>query len=279
MKLDYRKDRIAHLVQTYWKPNLLCKEQGKEHFIVLPNGALCKASARHLVLEQKYEDFFQHVLAPHLQSCAHHLNSSQMFCFNFFVPLCCPPFCDLSRLLCRWLHLSALPEIEDVKFEYEPEGPSPRRTNFDFFVKTKCGSVSFEVKYTEGAYGGVSKDRRSEVELAEWKRKQWCFYGDQVRKSQYLSKIGMEEFFANYQILRNVAYVTANNAQNEFAVFLSPAGNSAVKLLPEIEDGKWSHVCHVDAERIVDDLVELGADKSLVDYYNRFTRFYFGRNN
>lgn len=165
---------------------------------------------------------FKQLPSIKLHTGAAHLNSSQMMCINFFSPL----FKDdkrLIELICKQLNLPITPDmkITNKQFEYTPNGP--KHTNFDFYVELSTGEkFYFEIKYTERKFGGVSIDSK----YPERYEKEWeCFYKDQTDKSKYFKDILQKDFYKNYQINRNIAYITAENAEREFVCFVYPYDN------------------------------------------------------
>jgi len=207
---------------------------------------------------------------------AHHLNSSQMMCVNFFSVL------TRNEVLIRKF-LSELLEITfdsnskltDSKFEYTPNGK--KFTNFDYFCEFSCGRrFYFEIKYTESDFGSPLQFLQNQKRYTNvWN----TFYENQVKKSEYLSRIDMQSFFANYQINRNIAYVSKSNHQNEYVCFIYPRENSKldnflkmkVKGMQQVRPIYW-----IDAYTTIYNITK--DDQRLKSHYQEFYDKYLGFN-
>ena len=160
-----------------------------------------------------------------VQEFAHHVNSSQMLCVNFFEPLTREENLPLlQRFLSAVCGAEAGP-IDPSKgsfFEYTPDGPF--LTNFDFHAETQDGFRFFlEIKYTENGFatapGGASKRSRKSRDI----------FREQRERSLYLRDMSEDDFFADYQVARNVVYV---QGEKDFSLFVYPFANPAL-FLPE----------------------------------------------
>jgi restriction endonuclease-like protein len=149
-----------------------------------------------------------------------HLNSSQAMCINFFFPLIQEKKLDL---------VTDILELPDEEIDYAEsifekdshldgiEGHRP--TNFDFFIKTKSGkNIYFEIKYTESEFSKATNDE----EHAKKYKRVYEQYKNKVAGATYKSK---EEFFENYQILRNLIHIE----QDSYVVFIYPYGNKKIR--------------------------------------------------
>ena len=92
---------------------------------------------------------------------ASHLNSSQVMCINFFKKFFEKEKYEgylLTVLKCCGISIEE-DKIENAVFEYEPD--HEEGTNFDFYLILDNGKkISFECKYTETEFGGISSDKR-----------------------------------------------------------------------------------------------------------------------
>lgn len=161
---------------------------------------------------------------------AHHLNSSQMLCYNFFRPMLSieseglHPKQELIDFI--WDILGVEITIK-AKCEFEHKGDEPgkgKKTEFDFFINDEKARVEigFEIKYTEQNFGRVSKP-------SDGQRKRYKCYMNKVNECICLRKdVGApseDDFFRNYQLFRNVVRVDNENA---YSIFLFPKENKAL---------------------------------------------------
>lgn len=204
---------------------------------------------------------------------ATHLNSSQVLCINFL-----NRFFENTRseeLLLLILRDAGLviangEKIEDATLEYEPD--QKERTNFDFFLQLTSGRhISFEVKYTESEFGGVSLDRKHPEKYAE---KWGHIYLPMVQKSPYLGELCDENlFYKHYQIHRNIAYAQAE----DIVVFLTPRLNHALDEERRYIDGFCTpNIRNLYWEDIVSSILKrVQSDPDMYDYFCKFRDKYF----
>ncbi len=167
----------------------------------------------------------------HLHMYAHHLNSSQVMCINFFQPLICNN--DGKALLLTILEKTGainLPQnarIEEVSFE--KVFCSNEDTNFDFYIKLVTGEqVFFEIKYTEDGFGKIHPDKNNPTKYQD---KWGNIYKNHISSSLLLKEINQNDFYANYQIWRNVSFI---KKESDYVVFIFPFENE--KALKEIQN-------------------------------------------
>lgn len=150
-------------------------------------------------------------------SGAHHLNSSQIMCINFFAPLLrdAEGLCILKEIIKKETQIKFSEDANIVKacFEYEPD--EKEGTNFDFYMELSTGErILFEIKYTESGFGSIHKDKNNPNKYNDkWNK----IYDQQTNKSLYLKGIGKDDFYTNYQIWRNVSYIENDS---DYVVFL-----------------------------------------------------------
>lgn len=204
---------------------------------------------------------------------ATHLNSSQVLCINYFNKFFENGQSEellLQILRDAGLDISNGEMIQDATLEYEPD--RKERTNFDFFLKLTSGRhISFEVKYTESEFGGISPDRKHPEKYTEkWKH----IYLPMVQKSPYLGEHCAEDlFYKHYQIHRNIAYAQAN----DIVVFLTPRLNHALDeercyidgfCTPNIRNLYWEDIVTIVLKKVQN-------DPDMYDYFCRFRNKYF----
>lgn len=109
--------------------------------------------------------------------------------------------------------------------EFEKVISKEEGTNFDFYIKLQSGrQLFFEIKYTENNFG---KARSTGNYLKKYQ---------EVYQNRLLGKVRpgiseYEELIHNYQLLRNISYVDANN--RNLLIIICPRDNS--KLHQEYE--------------------------------------------
>ena len=216
---SYRDRALQHLA-TYKQYHLGVLERGistktqKSYKHILPAHRSCLN-----ILETIRAQFFgyrqRHPIKLHADF--HHLNSSQALCFNLFFPFCCIPDAEPAPLL-RLLGV----EAADVsKPEFEAKSAHREGTTFDFAADLAGGGrLLVEVKFTEGEFGKADPDDAHE---RKWEKTYKPLLKDKVRREA----LDAELFFANYQILRNVAHIDL--AGGHCLRVLVPKGNEGLK--------------------------------------------------
>lgn len=203
---------------------------------------------------------------------AAHMNSSQVVCISYFKKFFERPEYEaylLSVLREAGIRIESGETINSAVFEYEP---SPEeRTNFDFYMELGSGiHLSFEIKYTEAEFGGISPDKD---DPDKYVRKWNMIYQDMADKSPYLL-VDREAFYQNYQINRNIAYA----GDEDYVLFLTPKANDAKGLNegrnyidgmqnPHIRNLYWEDIMKI-TQRLVDGCEEL------MEYYDQFYHKY-----
>ena len=163
--------------------------------------------------------------SPHMY--AHHLNSSQVVCYEFFRPLITAEKKLLPEML-ECLSRMGIPAdmFKDglAEFEYVPY--PAENTNFDFFVcQPKTGAKAFfEIKYTEQGFGTCENDDEHEKKFN-------TIYKEMIENCVCLKKKPAFDpsWRKNYQLFRNVLRLTKSNWKNEYVIFLFPVENKAAK--------------------------------------------------
>ena len=222
--MTYRDQVIAHLGK-YRKAELGIVEPGvfkyrgkiykKEH--ILPADNIHK---RLNILKPYRDEFYNSELSRiSFHRYFHHLNSSQALCINLFFPLIKEEMFDL---ILSYLEIR-LP-VNECEFEkispVECTEKNNRKTNFDFYINSKSGeNIYFEIKYTEDGFGRAKDD--------EAHRGKFRFtYEKLLDNNPYIQNDfkTMDNFFAHYQILRNLVHIDKNSR----VVFLFPQQNTRV---------------------------------------------------
>jgi len=163
---------------------------------------------------------------------AHHLNSSQVVCYEFFRPMLTTQK-RLNDKMFVFLDYIGIPSdpFKDGFGEFEWEPDPAEQTNFDFYIQQSKptpskmlsdNAVFFEIKYTENEFGAetINGKRRD---------KYGSIYQQMIENCACLRLIpSIDEFFKSYQLFRNTLRLTKKNWRNEYVIFLFPKANKAV---------------------------------------------------
>lgn len=164
------------------------------------------------------------------QRYAHHLNSSQVVCYEFFRPLLSVNKGVLSvkdDKMQPVLKAMGIPSdlFLGAKAEFEKEFDDREGTNFDFFLESPDGKnhLYVEVKYTEQGFGSC-EDNLSH------RNKFKSIYLDKIANAVCLNENAKKmrtvndfpTMRKNYQLFRNSLRVNGNN---DYVVFLYPSAN------------------------------------------------------
>lgn len=164
---------------------------------------------------------------------AHHLNSSQIMCYNYFRPFIGDDGKKITKDLVNILERLNVPikmcDYSTCEFEYEQTSPEwsnegSRKTNFDFYVSSGEKEVFFEIKYTEYGFGTFDL-KETDSHYKKFKN----FYETKINNcpALYNGKIDFNEYYRkNYQLIRNVIRVTD---KNKYVMFIYDANNKKVK--------------------------------------------------
>ena len=196
-----------------------------DHILKIEDGQTkCEVVKKYNVLEGIDCD----LLATKLHRDAHHLNSSQILCYNFFRPLI--DSANGSPKLVEKLKSFEV-EIETItRCEFEHNDNKGDGTEFDFYIEGKNSNgaavkVFIEVKYTESSLrnsDAFSKDKKTTYE-----KKFEETYTPMFETQQCLKKIpSYDEFYTYYQCFRNVLRV---ENEKTYSIFLYPEKNKITK--------------------------------------------------
>lgn len=179
------------------------------------------------------------LISKDLHRYAHHLNSSQLMCYNFFRPFVdvkegnvIRPTKELIEILknngidIEW----SADAICDFEYIQDDEG-----TNFDFYLRSGKTEVFFEIKYTEYGFGTFKQSD----EVNRHREKYENIYKNRIKNCPAI-KDGIkfdDEFRKNYQLIRNV--IRVNNKQS-YSVFIYDERNN--KVVSQFNQFKESYV-------------------------------------
>ena len=219
-----------------------------QHILAIPDGE----SKEDVIKQIINDDGFCPDLFRNPQKYAHHLNSSQVVCYEFFRDKITDDGHATAEMT-AFLNAIGIPakpfDNAECQYEYCPD--EAEYTNFDFYIEGEGHyKVYFEIKYTENGFGSCKNDE-------EHTQKFNNTYKDMISNCACLKKKPtFEEFRKYYQLFRNVLRVTKEHGDNEYVVFLFPEKNTVVqKQLHEfvaeyISDNWKQHVLEVHWEEL-----------------------------
>lgn len=256
MEYNVFKKNVIKNLESYKINNLSCEDNGMFRGIKYTHILPKKDMDQNLLpLVEKINDIKYHMYA-------HHLNSSQMMCINFFYPFIKneDKLIDLISTILN-IKFDIKPKITKKQFEYTPDGSN--HTNFDFFLQFSTGEkIYFEIKYTEIDFGKTSPDKKYPDRYdIEWNN----FYKLQTEASKYLNMISKNDFYKNYQINRNIAYIKDDR---DYVCFIYPFDND--NLSNEMTSVNFNNVFKIDWKDICNTAINIFKD---TDYYNHFIEF------
>ena len=269
-KEKYVENRKGHLKEYAQRKNMPIggSWQGKgeyDHILKFTkdkNSARSKQNKYEMVCEYNILDVVDTTKFKQkdMHSFAHHLNSSQVLCYNFF-----RPYIDenggASQSLVDLLLNQGISIEKGAKctFEYtdnldKMEKPRDKPTEFDFHIIGSDVEVFFEIKYTENSFGYAKKDDNH-------KEKYELVYKPLLEKAPCLNHTPeFKEFAKFYQLYRNTVRITD---KKKYVVLLYPGENESVekqakafvetKVKPEYQE----NIKRVYWENIVDKESEL----------------------
>ena len=220
---------------------------------------------------------------------AHHLNSSQMMCLNFFYPLISKGLLYLllqnidnsidwgNPIKTQPEYISELEKGQEEKVKNDPDWYNrlSGASNIDFYIETDKGyKVYFEIKYTETNF-----DTKKSTDEKYYQLKYEKIYKPLLESSILPNKCNRDYFLEHYQLMRNLIHL---QSEQHYVVFLVPQQNekvweAAIKIKDEtmMQDNKhccilnWDHVL-----KIITDCSQIANDSQLKDYYAEFKTKY-----
>ena len=257
MAKNYTKNRWAHLARYAVERGLRCcgLYRGRAYCHILfveDKGKKFDVVKKNLLKGVKAD------LLKNLHTDAHHLNSSQILCYNFFRPLIDKngnAKQELVDLLAKQ-HI-IIEKGANCTFEYEDDLGD--ETQFDFHIKSGETEVFFEIKYTENGFASYSKESSARTQYKERYAvqfgKQNCLVEKPQDEDDFIKKAKND-----YQLYRNTVRITD---KKKYVVLLYPGENKSVekqakafvetKVKPEYQE----NIKRVYWENIVDKESEL----------------------
>ena len=212
-----RKEQLISYAKKYKIPvgGTFNNKGEYDHIIKCANK---KSAAELNIISGVERDIFYEQLVPQLHRFAHHLNSSQLLCYNYFRPMM-TTYCKPNKDLQQWVNSNVGVQLSEeawCRFEYIED--KEENTNFDFYINDGEVEIFFEIKYTEYGFGKAKCDDRHKAKFEN-------IYKERLKLQKCLpTEMSMQSFFDNYQLCRNVCRVTSDK---KFVVFLFPKNNTA----------------------------------------------------
>ena len=234
MSKNYTKGRWAHLAKYAEEKGLRCgglyKGRAYSHILFAEDEEQKKEAIQLNLLKDVKADMLSNT-----HTDAHHLNSSQILCYNFFRPLI-DNANGSPKLVEKLQNFGVdIATISECKFEHN-DGKGDG-TEFDFYIKGKNSKgadtkVFIEVKYTEASLR--CSEAFSPKTRARYERKYNGVYQTLFKSQRCLKEIpSYNEFYTYYQCFRNVLRV---ENENTYSIFLYPSKNEIAKKFCEFKD-------------------------------------------
>lgn len=236
------KDSVLCHLSTYKKNKLAIQECGiyryngenipEEHILPIPKGESKEKVVKEYNVLSCLKDKEFLIEQKDLHRFAHHLNSSQMMCYNFFRPYIeieenkTRPNDALINMLSKYIAINQCDDAE-CHFEFvQGEEYEGEDTNFDFYLRSGKTEVFFEIKYTEEGFGKCEND---ENHKAKFKNVYQGLIGNcnAIKKPVQFD----DEFRKNYQLFRNAIRAID---KNKYVIFIYDDNNIYCK--KQLED-------------------------------------------
>ena len=208
----------THKIPTGGTFNYKGKINSYNHIIKSTN--LVSAAKLNIISGVEYDLFYKYIVAQkRLHRYAHHLNSSQLLCYNYFRPMMTADDRPSSKLK-QWVMDNIGVQLSgNARCRFEYVANTKEKTNFDFYIKDGDIEIFFEIKYTESGFGRVQYNQRYEKKFED-------IYKEMLKEQKCLPiNMPMKLFLNNYQLCRNICYITSDN---KFVVFIFPRNNTTV---------------------------------------------------
>jgi len=227
---DFKKSVLGHLEQFLpkeGKPGFFNGKGPYPHIVEVPGKSQMEVIER-ILLSDGLEDVAE-LRKP--QRYAHHLNSSQVVCYEFFRPLLSSQEGKLvvkDEEIQRVLKVMGIPgeAFVGATAEFEKEFDDREGTNFDFYLESPNGEshVYVEVKYTEQGFGTCedNKSHRNKFRNTYLSLIEGSICLNKKAKSM-LTTSGFPIMRKHYQLFRNILRV---KNENDYVVFLYPKANT-----------------------------------------------------
>lgn len=238
---NFKNTVLCHL-SKYKEKKLEIKECGiyryngenipKKHILPIPKGESKEKVVKEYNVLSCLKDKEFLIEQKDLHRFAHHLNSSQLMCYNFFRPYIeieenkTRPNDALINMLSKYIAINQCDDAE-CHFEFvQGEEYEGEDTNFDFYLRSGKTEVFFEIKYTEEGFGKCENDEKHK---AKFEKVYQGLIGncDAIKKPVQFD----DEFRKNYQLFRNAIRAID---KNKYVIFIYDDNNIYCK--KQLED-------------------------------------------
>ena len=256
-----------HLIEYGNRRNLLLggkwNNNPYDHILQNEKDNLLLSYGYNQVLEKEYE---KHKRDGNIHEGFSNLNSSQAFAFNFFSPMIeeADNGCNLFSILLK-------EDLElPIKYEFEKVLPADN-TQLDFYLTSGQERYTFEVKYTENAFGDAEKDERHQIKYNNYYREKLDSIISVFNADDFET-----QFFEEYQLWRNLCGLCTENTTvcfvfHKYRTDLEEKIENAKKLLKTDELRRRIKIIKVDT--FVEDILKSGSEKQK-RYYSEFKEKY-----
>lgn len=258
---DFKKRVINHLKAYMPENGRPGKFNGKgkyDHIVDIPG----KSQREVIEAILKGDDVNDVAEFKKPQRYAHHLNSSQVVCYEFFRPLLNK---EGRQLIAKDSAMQPVLEAMEIPAElflgahaeFEKEFNDGEGTNFDFYLESADSKshLFIEVKYTEQGFGKCDSSNSHKDKFKNT-------YLDKIHKAPCLNDkaksmtcCDFTEMRRFYQLFRNTIRV---QGENDYVVFLYPEANTIAEYQFEqfkdeyVSEDKYGHVIKVYWENLKD---------------------------
>ena len=208
---------------------------------------------------EKEKEIYKHLESrKELHKGFGNLNSSQAFAINLFVPII-----QNKDLYKSFVDESDIGEIKLDDFEkvlIKEEG-----TQLDFYLETDRKKYTFEIKYSENAFGDTERDAAHEIKYNEIYK---------ARLLNCVDNLSEDDFFEEYQLWRNICFA-AEGYEVRF-VFPSFRKDLADKVIKARERCKEEIKERIDFIYVDDFISKMkkSKDENLRKHYSEFEEKY-----
>lgn len=225
----------------------------------------------NLLLNLGYDESlkkYYNQLSNHIHKGFAHLNSSQAFAVNFFVPL----IAELENGNNLFNDLLDM-DLQDIKVENcEFEKELDDKTQLDFYLKAGSRDFTFEVKYSENSFGSAEKDEQHQIKYNDYYKQKLTEIISDFNYSSF-----EDTFYEEYQLWRNLCGLCE---PNRTVCFVFP--KFRVDLEEIIEEAKKKLKSEELRNRVkilkVDDYIEKQLKSTSYKYYSEFKEKYLDLN-
>ena len=177
---------------------------------------------------------------------------------------------ELSKKMAEfWMQL-----VEAVKIVKHRKEKDDQKEPLIYLIFDDGKRISFECKYTETEFGGISSDKRDPNKYNKKYNRKW----DHIHKNLVADSIFLftdkKEFYRHYQINRNIVYADSG----DYVLFLTPRANDAKGICDGrtyIDNMENQHIRNIYWEDMIQiTLLTVAECEPLKDYYFKFKSKY-----